>query len=97
MGDDSQAPQKEIWANGAAYEAYVGGWSRPVARVFLNWLNVPAKAHWLDVGCGTGAFSQTILDRTYAVLNQIATDCTDFTDSERFGQLFPCPSVESVA
>ena len=23
---------------------------------------MPAKSHWLDVGCGTGAFSQTILD-----------------------------------
>jgi len=61
-GDDSQAPQKEIWANGAAYEAYVGRWSRLVAIEFLDWLNVPAKSHWLDVGCGTGAFSQTILD-----------------------------------
>jgi SAM-dependent methyltransferase len=27
----------------------------------LNWLNVPEGGHWLDVGCGTGALSQTIL------------------------------------
>ena len=60
MGD-SQAPQKETWASGAAYEPYVGRWSRLVAREFLIWLNVPAKSHWLDVGCGTGALSQTIL------------------------------------
>ena len=63
MGE-CQAPQKEIWADGAAYERYVGRWSRLVARAFLSWLNVPAKGHWLDVGCGTGAFSQTILDST---------------------------------
>jgi SAM-dependent methyltransferase len=60
--NDSQALQQEIWANGAAYEHYVGRWSRLVAREFLSWLNVPVKGHWLDVGCGAGAFSQTILN-----------------------------------
>lgn len=58
--DDS--PQKETWASGTAYEAYVGRWSRLVAREFVSWLNVPAGNRWLDVGCGTGALSQTILD-----------------------------------
>lgn len=52
----------EVWAAGAAYEPYVGRWSRLVARQFLAWLDVPAGARWLDVGCGTGALSQTILD-----------------------------------
>ncbi len=60
--DDAQTPQKETWASGATYEAYVGRWSRLVAREFLNWLNVPATSRWLDVGCGTGALCQTILD-----------------------------------
>jgi SAM-dependent methyltransferase len=60
--DHSQTPQKETWASGGAYEPYVGRWSRLVAREFLNWLNVPAHRHWLDVGCGTGALSQAILD-----------------------------------
>ena len=58
----SQAPQKESWINGTAYELYVGRWSWLVALEFLNWLNVPAESHWLDVGCGTGVLSQTILD-----------------------------------
>ena len=59
---NGQAPQKESWDGGAAYELYVGRWSRLVAREFLNWLNVPAESHWLDVGCGTGILSQIILD-----------------------------------
>lgn len=59
--DENQAPQIEIWASGAAYELYVGRWSRLVAREFLGWLNVPTGGYWLDVGCGTGALSQTIL------------------------------------
>lgn len=62
--DNRPTPQKETWASGVAYEPYVGRWSRPVAREFLNWLNVSAKSRWLDVGCGTGALSQTVLDST---------------------------------
>ena len=52
---------KEVWASGLAYEPYVGRWSRHVARELLNWLAVPPGRRWLDVGCGTGALSQTIL------------------------------------
>jgi len=53
---------KDNWANGNLYERYVGRWSRPVAREFLQWLAVSAGSQWLDVGCGTGALSQTILE-----------------------------------
>ena len=53
---------KDTWASGASYESYIGRWSRLVARQFLTWLDVQSDAQWLDVGCGTGALSQTILD-----------------------------------
>lgn len=52
-----------MWALGGAYERYVGRWSRLVAREFLAWLGVANGRRWLDVGCGTGALSQTILER----------------------------------
>ncbi len=52
---------QEVWAAGEAYEAYVGRWSRRVATAFLDWLDVPAGRRWLDVGCGTGALSATVL------------------------------------
>jgi trans-aconitate methyltransferase len=45
----------EVWEAADAYEAYVGRWSRPVAREFVGWLGVPAGRSWLDVGCGPGA------------------------------------------
>ena len=53
----------EVWAAGEAYEQYVGRWSRPVAEGFLDWLEVAPGRQWLDVGCGTGALSGTILRR----------------------------------
>jgi SAM-dependent methyltransferase len=59
----SESRPQNIWASGAAYEPYVGRWSRLVAREFLAWLAVPRGARWLDVGCGTGALAQTILEK----------------------------------
>jgi SAM-dependent methyltransferase len=56
--------RSDVWASGDAYEPYVGRWSRLVARHFLDWLRVPPGKRWLDVGCGTGALSATILERT---------------------------------
>jgi SAM-dependent methyltransferase len=50
------------WAIGAAYEAYMGRWSRLLAKPFVEWLGVEPRAHWLDVGCGTGALTQAICD-----------------------------------
>lgn len=53
--------KKNVWASGTAYEPYVGRWSRLVAREFVNWLAIAPGARWLDVGCGTGALTETIL------------------------------------
>ena len=51
------------WDSGGAYEPYVGRWSRLVARQFVEWLAVPPGSRWLDVGCGTGALAQTVLEQ----------------------------------
>ncbi len=57
-----RTPQ-DAWAVGAAYEAYVGRWSRLVARELLRWLAVPPRSAWLDVGCGSGTLVQEILEQ----------------------------------
>jgi ubiquinone/menaquinone biosynthesis C-methylase UbiE len=44
-----------------AYERFMGRWSRAAGAVFLDWLGPPAGASWLDVGCGTGIFTELIL------------------------------------
>jgi SAM-dependent methyltransferase len=51
----------EAWNNAEVLERYVGRWSRLVAREFVAWLDVPAGGRWLDVGCGSGALTETVL------------------------------------
>ena len=53
----------DTWERGSPYERYVGRWSRLVASDFLAWLDLPAGLRWLDVGCGTGALCDAILER----------------------------------
>jgi SAM-dependent methyltransferase len=61
------ATERNVWASGGAYEPYVGRWSRLVAREFVDWLAVPSAARWLDLGCGTGALTETIIQRANPV------------------------------
>jgi SAM-dependent methyltransferase len=56
-----------FWHSGSGYEGYVGRWSRRVAEVFIDRLAIPDGARWVDVGCGTGAVTQTILARVEPV------------------------------
>src|SRR5574340_1027636 len=50
------------WVGGDVYDAYMGRWSRPLARLFIRWLHPHPAAHWLEVGCGTGALTSAICD-----------------------------------
>jgi ubiquinone/menaquinone biosynthesis C-methylase UbiE len=34
--------------------------SRAAGRLFIEWLSLPSGIKWLDVGCGTGAFTEII-------------------------------------
>jgi SAM-dependent methyltransferase len=55
---------RDVWAKGERYEPYVGRWSRLTAREFIKWLDPRPGLSWLDVGCGTGALSHSILADT---------------------------------
>jgi SAM-dependent methyltransferase len=46
--------------DGAAYDQGMGRWSLVAGNVFLDWLAPPAGLRWIDVGCGSGAFSELV-------------------------------------
>jgi SAM-dependent methyltransferase len=56
-------PGQITFSDGAAYERYMGRWSRLVGDAFLDWLRPPPGLRWLDVGCGNGAFTEMIAER----------------------------------
>jgi SAM-dependent methyltransferase len=58
----SQAPITGTWTDGEGYEDYLGRWSRKIAPTFLTWIGIPPQRAWLDLGCGTGALTQALLD-----------------------------------
>jgi SAM-dependent methyltransferase len=57
-----EADAGDSWDGAAAYDRFMGRWSRELARAFVRWLEVPERGHWLEVGCGTGALTSAICD-----------------------------------
>lgn len=49
--------------DGAAYERYMGKWSRLAGEDFLKWLAPKTGLRWLDVGCGGGAFTELFAEK----------------------------------
>jgi ubiquinone/menaquinone biosynthesis C-methylase UbiE len=49
--------------DGAAYERMMGTWSRIAGEIFLDWLSPPSGLRWIDIGCGSGAFTELLVER----------------------------------
>ena len=49
-----------LFDDGAAYDRGMGQWSLVAGQVFLDWLAPDPGLRWLDVGCGSGAFSELV-------------------------------------
>lgn len=53
----------DSWLSGDAYEFYMGRWSRLIAESFTDWLSLPSGLEWLDIGCGSGALSEAVINK----------------------------------
>ncbi len=53
---------ESFFTDAEAYELTIGRWSRVAGGIFLDWLSLPDGLRWLDVGCGTGSFTELVLD-----------------------------------
>ena len=52
--------KKIVFEDGNAYERMMGVWSQIVGKEFIEWLNPKSGQSWIDIGCGTGAFTAQI-------------------------------------
>jgi SAM-dependent methyltransferase len=50
--------------DGKAYERMMGRWSKIAGSQFLDWIDPPKGKSWIDVGCGNGAFTEVLIERT---------------------------------
>lgn len=51
------------FSDGASYDHMMGPWSRSVGELFLEWLDPAPGLGWIDVGCGSGAFTSLVVER----------------------------------
>jgi ubiquinone/menaquinone biosynthesis C-methylase UbiE len=54
----------QMFFDGKAYEQMMGRWSKRVGVQFLDWLAAPKGLHWIEVGCGNGAFTEELITHT---------------------------------
>jgi ubiquinone/menaquinone biosynthesis C-methylase UbiE len=59
----TKPPDNNLKAAYDMYEAFMGRWSRQVAAQFVDWLEPSNGIDWLDVGCGAGMLSQTVVEQ----------------------------------
>jgi SAM-dependent methyltransferase len=97
--------------DGAAYERYMGKWSRLAAETFLDWLAPEPGLRWLDVGCGNGAFTEMIVERCAPVSVQgidpseeqlafararLASSAAQFRQGDAMAQPFPDDTFDAA-
>jgi len=90
---------KDSWQSGNPYEYFMGRWSRLVADVFIDWISPEAGLRWLDVGCGSGALSEAILNKSNPEYIIAIDQSEGFvrTAQERLGDRVKCKVGDAIS
>ena len=97
---------QESWLGARQYDRFMGRWSRPASLSFLRWLSPTQQQRWVDVGCGTGAFTRAILEETAPAQVMGIDPSESFLESAReqlpetsfqvgHGDNLPCPDYSA--
>lgn len=78
-----------------AYDRFMGRYSRPLARVFTDWVGVREGQRVIDVGCGTGALTEQLVARVGTSAVSAVDPSLPFTTSLR--SRFPDLDVQTAA
>lgn len=62
-------------SNGDDYELQMGRWSRRLAPLFVDFVDVTGDSRILDVGCGTGSLS-FFLAQNREIASVVGLDCS---------------------
>jgi len=90
---------QDSWQSGDPYEHYMGRWSKLVADQFVDWLSPNPGLHWLDVGCGTGALSASVINRHHPA-TVIAIDQSEgfvLSAQQRLGSKASCKVGDAMS
>jgi SAM-dependent methyltransferase len=90
---------KDSWESGDSYEYYMGRWSRRVAESFIEWLAPSSGLKWLDIGCGSGALSEAIINHCEPAALTAIDHSEDFvrTAQKRLGSRAHCRIGNALA
>ena len=61
MSHPSNIPIK--YNDAAAYDEMMGAWSQLLGSHFIDWIHPTQNKKWIDIGCGSGAFTEQIFER----------------------------------
>jgi SAM-dependent methyltransferase len=63
MTTENRAASAYNASDGAAYEIFLGRWSRRLAEALVDFARFPETGDLLDAGCGTGSFASAMATR----------------------------------
>jgi ubiquinone/menaquinone biosynthesis C-methylase UbiE len=90
---------QDSWQSGDQYEYFMGRWSKLIAEQFVDWLSPGTGLQWVDVGCGSGALSEAVIEKhdpeTITAIDQ--SEGFVRTSQQRLGAIARCKVGDAIS